>query len=112
KTWKDVKARFKKAKSVDDKDNLLFQTLKTMFEHHVEDNIWKYQQGTAKVLNWKLLDSYGVYCVTTQNMVYYLLVEKMYSFTRNILHQMWNDVRLQVDYEVEMAYDLLRLIRR
>nr|GEV43384.1 hypothetical protein [Tanacetum cinerariifolium] len=46
------------------------------------------------------------------NMVYYLLVEKMYPFTRNILHQMWNDVRLQVDYEVEMAYDLLRLIRR
>nr|GEX22319.1 hypothetical protein [Tanacetum cinerariifolium] len=53
-----------------------------------------------------------VYCVTTQNMVYYLLVEKMYPFTRNILHQIWNDVRLQVDYEVEMAYDLLRLIRR
>nr|GEX38704.1 hypothetical protein [Tanacetum cinerariifolium] len=46
------------------------------------------------------------------NMVYYLLVEKMYPFTRNILHQMWNDVSLQVDYEVEMAYDLLRLIRR
>nr|GEU45356.1 hypothetical protein [Tanacetum cinerariifolium] len=46
------------------------------------------------------------------NMVYYLLVEKMYPFTQNILHQMWNDVRLQVDYEVEMAYDLLRLIRR
>nr|GEV07999.1 reverse transcriptase domain-containing protein [Tanacetum cinerariifolium] len=45
------------------------------------------------------------------NMVYYLLVEKMYPFTRNILHQMWNDVRLHVDYEVEMAYDLLRLIR-
>nr|GEW31758.1 hypothetical protein [Tanacetum cinerariifolium] len=46
------------------------------------------------------------------NMVYYLLVEKMYPFTRNILNQMWNDVRLQVSYEVEMAYDLLRLIRR
>nr|GEW33757.1 hypothetical protein [Tanacetum cinerariifolium] len=53
-----------------------------------------------------------VYCVTTKNMVYYLLVEKMYPFTRNILHQMWNDVRLHVDYEIEMAYDLLRLIRR
>nr|GEU57856.1 putative reverse transcriptase domain-containing protein [Tanacetum cinerariifolium] len=39
-------------------------------------------------------------------------VEKMYPFTRNILHQMWNDVRLQVDYEVHMAYDLLRLIGR
>nr|GEX07622.1 retrovirus-related Pol polyprotein from transposon TNT 1-94 [Tanacetum cinerariifolium] len=77
-----------------------------------DDNIWKYQQGTTKVLNWKLFDSCGVYCFTTQNMVYYLLVEKMYPFTRNILRQIWNDVRLQVEYEVEMAYDLLRLIRR
>nr|GFA86066.1 hypothetical protein [Tanacetum cinerariifolium] len=31
--------RFKKEKPVDDMDNLLFRTLKTMFEHHVEDNI-------------------------------------------------------------------------
>nr|GEZ61938.1 hypothetical protein [Tanacetum cinerariifolium] len=75
--WSIVKANFKKTKPVDDMDNLLFQTLKTMFEHHVEYNIWKYQQGTIKVLNWKLFDSCGVYCVTTQNMVYYLLVEKM-----------------------------------
>nr|GEX45307.1 ribonuclease H-like domain-containing protein [Tanacetum cinerariifolium] len=110
--WSIIKARFKKTKPVDDMDNLLFQTLKIMFEHHVEDNIRKCQQGLAKVLNWKLFNSCGVYCVTTQNMVYYLLVEKMYPLTRNILHQIWNDVRLQVDYEVEMAYDLLRLIRR
>nr|GEY84392.1 hypothetical protein [Tanacetum cinerariifolium] len=47
-----------------------------------------------------------------RNMVYYLLVEKMYPFTNNILHQLWNDVRLHVDYEVKMAYDLLRLIRK
>nr|GEY12087.1 hypothetical protein [Tanacetum cinerariifolium] len=83
--WSIVKARFKNTKPIDDMDNMLFQTLKTMFKHHVEDNIWKYQQGTAKVLHWKLFDSCRVYCVTTQNMV---------------------------DYEVEMAYDLLRLIRR
>nr|GEV66138.1 uncharacterized mitochondrial protein AtMg00810-like [Tanacetum cinerariifolium] len=31
-----VKERFKKKKPVDTMDNLLFQTLKTMFEHHVE----------------------------------------------------------------------------
>nr|GEU68192.1 hypothetical protein [Tanacetum cinerariifolium] len=37
--WSIVKARFKKTKPIDDMDNLLFQTLKTMFEHHVEDNI-------------------------------------------------------------------------
>nr|GEV38411.1 copia protein [Tanacetum cinerariifolium] len=79
-----VKDRFKKEKPVDDMDNLLFRTLKTMFEHHVEDNIWKYQQGLAKV----------------------------YPFKRNTLHQLWSDVRLQVDYDVEMAYDLLRFIRK
>nr|GEX11382.1 hypothetical protein [Tanacetum cinerariifolium] len=37
--WSIVKEIFKKTKPVDDMDNLLFQTLKTMFEHHVEDNI-------------------------------------------------------------------------
>nr|GEV76355.1 ribonuclease H-like domain-containing protein [Tanacetum cinerariifolium] len=104
--------RFKKTKPVDDMDNLLFQTLKAMFEHKLKDNIWKSQQGIVKVHNWKSFDLCGVYCVTTQNMVYYLLVEKMYPFTKNILHQMWKDVRLQVDYEVEIAYDLLILFRR
>nr|GEU68072.1 putative reverse transcriptase domain-containing protein [Tanacetum cinerariifolium] len=37
--WSIIKARFKKTKPIDDMDNQLFQTLKTMFEHHVEDNI-------------------------------------------------------------------------
>nr|GEW96211.1 ribonuclease H-like domain-containing protein [Tanacetum cinerariifolium] len=79
-----VKDRFKKEKSVDDMDNILFRTLKTMFKHPVEDTIWKYQQGLAKV----------------------------YPLTRNTLHQLWSDVRLQVDYDVEMAYDLLRFIKK
>nr|GEV32452.1 retrovirus-related Pol polyprotein from transposon TNT 1-94 [Tanacetum cinerariifolium] len=37
--WSIVKTRFQKTKPVDDMNNLLFQTLKTMFEHHVKDNI-------------------------------------------------------------------------
>nr|GEW57891.1 hypothetical protein [Tanacetum cinerariifolium] len=49
--WAIVTDRSKKEKPVDDMDNLLFRTLKTMFKHHVEDNIWKYQQGLAKVKN-------------------------------------------------------------
>nr|GEV48035.1 hypothetical protein [Tanacetum cinerariifolium] len=49
--WAIVKDRFKKEKPVDDIDNVLFRTLKTMFKHHVEDTIWKYQQGLAKVKN-------------------------------------------------------------
>nr|GEW95374.1 copia protein [Tanacetum cinerariifolium] len=45
-----VKERFKKSKPVDDMENLLFQTLKIMFEPHVEDIIWKYQQGAVKLV--------------------------------------------------------------
>nr|GFB22144.1 hypothetical protein [Tanacetum cinerariifolium] len=63
-----VKERFKKTKPVDDIDNMLFQTLKTIFKPHVKDIIWKYQQRAIKVNNWKLFDSYGVYCVTTKTM--------------------------------------------
>nr|GEV80420.1 uncharacterized mitochondrial protein AtMg00810-like [Tanacetum cinerariifolium] len=95
--WAIVKDRFKNEKPMDDMDNLLFRTLKTMFEHHVEDTIWTYQQGLAKVKNWKLFESCGVYCITMQSTIYYLLVEKVYTLTRNTLHQLWSDVRLQVD---------------
>ncbi|GKC60185.1 hypothetical protein Tco_1087783 [Tanacetum coccineum] len=59
--WSIVKARFKKTEPVNYMDNFLLLNLKTMFEHHVEDN-------------------------------------------------MFNDVKLQVDYECEMAFELLRLL--
>nr|GEX31531.1 hypothetical protein [Tanacetum cinerariifolium] len=110
--WAIVKDRFKKEKPVVDMDNLLFRTLKTMFKYHVEDTIWTYQQGLAKVKNWKLFESCGVYCITMQSTIYYLLVEKVYQLTRNTLHQLWSDVRLLVDHDTEMAYDLLRFIKK
>ncbi|GJS81811.1 hypothetical protein Tco_0748352 [Tanacetum coccineum] len=46
------------------------------------------------------------------NILYYLLVEKMYPLTKHTLHQMFNDVKLQVDYECEMAFKLLRLVKK
>ncbi|GJR98370.1 hypothetical protein Tco_0270544 [Tanacetum coccineum] len=107
-----VKLRFKKTEPVNYMDNFLLLNLKTMFEHHVEDNVWKNQQGLVKVLNWKLYDSCGVHCVTMQNMLFYLLVEKIYPLTNHTLHQMFNDVKLQVDYECEMAFELLRLVKK
>nr|GEX73277.1 hypothetical protein [Tanacetum cinerariifolium] len=82
--WRLVKARFKKVKPVDHMDSFLLHNLKTMFEHHVEDN----------------------------NILYYLLVEKMYPLTNHTLHQMFNDVKLQVDYECNMAFELLRLVKK
>ncbi|GJR23015.1 hypothetical protein Tco_0971542 [Tanacetum coccineum] len=82
--WRIVKDRFKKTEPVDYMDTFLLITLKTMFEHHVEDN----------------------------SITFYLLVEKMYPLTNHTLHQMFNDVKLQVDYECEMAFDLLRLVKK
>ncbi|GJU42397.1 uncharacterized mitochondrial protein-like protein [Tanacetum coccineum] len=80
----DVKARFKKTEPVNYMDNFLLLNLKTMFEHHVEDN----------------------------NILYYLTAEKMYPLTNHTVHQMFNDVKLQVNYECEMAFELLRLVKK
>nr|GEU65507.1 hypothetical protein [Tanacetum cinerariifolium] len=41
--WRFVKDRFVKTKLVDDMDSFLMHTLKTMFEHHVKDTVWKIQ---------------------------------------------------------------------
>ncbi|GKB18604.1 hypothetical protein Tco_0852527 [Tanacetum coccineum] len=48
---KIVKARFKKRKPVNYIDEFLLLNLKTMFEHHVEDSVWREQQGLVKVLS-------------------------------------------------------------
>nr|GEU88081.1 putative ribonuclease H-like domain-containing protein [Tanacetum cinerariifolium] len=110
--WRLVKARFEKVKPADHMDSFLLHNLKTVFEHHVEDDVWKNQQGLVKVKNWKLYDSYGVHCVKMQNILYYLLVKKMYPLTNHTPDQMFNDVKLQVDYECKMAYELLRLVKK
>nr|GEW49959.1 putative ribonuclease H-like domain-containing protein [Tanacetum cinerariifolium] len=82
--WRLVKARFEKVKPVNHMDSFLLHNLKTMFEHHVKDNVWKNQQGLVK----------------------------MYPLTNHTLYQMFNDVKLQVDYECEMAFELLRLVKK
>ncbi|GKB85227.1 hypothetical protein Tco_0957499 [Tanacetum coccineum] len=82
--WSIDKVAYKKTEPVNYMDNLLLHHLKTMFEHHVEDN----------------------------SIPFYLLVEKIYPLTNHTLHQMFNDVKLQVDYECEMAFELLRLVKK
>nr|GEY60843.1 hypothetical protein [Tanacetum cinerariifolium] len=82
--WRLVKDRFIKVKLGDNMDSFLLHNLKTMFEYHVEYNI----------------------------ILYYLLVKKMYLLTNHTLHQMFNDVKLQVDYECEMAFELLILVKK
>nr|GEV14044.1 hypothetical protein [Tanacetum cinerariifolium] len=93
-----VKERFKKTKPVDDMKNLLFQTVNTMFEPHVEDIIWKYQQGAVKLIIGNFLT----------RVEYIVLQQRLWC----IISWLRRYIRLYVDYEVEMAYDFLRLIRR
>nr|GEU47957.1 hypothetical protein [Tanacetum cinerariifolium] len=110
-----IKDKFMKSQPKEVLDVFLWHTLKVMFEHTIEDNVWKHQkgpQGLARVKKWKLFDSYRVYCVTLDIIQLFLLTEKMYPLTNYTLQQMFNEVRLQVNYEVEMAYDLLRLVRK
>nr|GEW66812.1 hypothetical protein [Tanacetum cinerariifolium] len=47
--WRLVKDIFVKTEPVDDMDSFLLHTLKTTFEHHVEDTVWKSQQGLTKI---------------------------------------------------------------
>ncbi|GJT58829.1 hypothetical protein Tco_1002362 [Tanacetum coccineum] len=51
--WSIVKARFKKTKLVNYMDIFLHLNLKTMFEHHLEDSVWKNQQGSKLIMNVK-----------------------------------------------------------
>nr|GEW04168.1 hypothetical protein [Tanacetum cinerariifolium] len=84
--WKIVKDMFKELQPKEVLYVFLWHTLKVMFEHTIEDIVWKLQKGLKGLA-------------------------RMYPLTNYTLHQMFNKVRLQVDYEVEMAYDLLRLFR-
>ncbi|GJU54152.1 hypothetical protein Tco_1227866 [Tanacetum coccineum] len=60
------------------------EDLKTMFEPHIEDEVWKLQQG-------------------------YKVLKKKYPLTQLTLSMML-EKKLQIDYESEMAYQLLKSI--
>ncbi|GJZ87870.1 hypothetical protein Tco_0659652 [Tanacetum coccineum] len=100
--------KYGSTRSVEDLDLTLCGDLKTMFEPHVEDKVWKNQQD-YKVLNWKLYDSCGVHFLRMQHMQIYMLVEKKYPFTPSTLTMML-EKKLMIDYESKMAYQLLKFI--
>ncbi|GJV43036.1 hypothetical protein Tco_1427572 [Tanacetum coccineum] len=108
--YKLVKAKYKSTRPVEDLDLVLWSDLKTMFEPHVEDEIWKLQQR-YQVLSWKLFDSCGVHCLSLQSGMIYMLVEKRYPLTPPTITDMLNK-KLQVDYFSEMAYQLLKLLTK
>ncbi|GJR55612.1 hypothetical protein Tco_1406133 [Tanacetum coccineum] len=104
--YKLVKAKYESTRPVEDMDLILWHDLKIMFEPHVEDKVWKNQQE-YKVLNWKLYDSYGVHSLMMQHVQIYMLVEKKYPLAP-VKVLMMLEKKLIIDYESEMAYQLLK----
>ncbi|GJT74140.1 retrovirus-related pol polyprotein from transposon TNT 1-94 [Tanacetum coccineum] len=106
--YKLVKAKYKSTRLVEYLDLLLWGDLKTMFEPHVKDTLWRNQQD-YKVLDWKLYDSCGVHSLRVQHVHICMLVEKKYPLMPSTLTMML-EKKLQIDYESEMAYQLLKSI--
>nr|GEV11796.1 putative reverse transcriptase domain-containing protein [Tanacetum cinerariifolium] len=109
-----VKDRFSTSKPTNFSDEYLLLTLKTMFEKtDGQDAIWRNQKsvhGLALVKSWKLLTSCGVHIITLLTVQLFLLVERIYPFSRFTLEQLVNVTRLLVVEESEMSLELLRLL--
>nr|GEZ15227.1 hypothetical protein [Tanacetum cinerariifolium] len=108
--YKLVKARYGSTRSVENLDYLLWHDTKTMSEPHVDDEIWKLQQG-YEVLEWKLYNSCGVHSLKMQSMYIYMLAEKRYPLTTSTLTYMLNK-KLHANHFTKMAYQLFKLITK
>ncbi|GJU99411.1 hypothetical protein Tco_1328682 [Tanacetum coccineum] len=96
KTWKIYGSWLKLSMGIQGYEKVLWGDLTTMFEHHVEDLIWRNLQG-KKVLLWRLYDSCGIHFVRFKDMHVYMLVEKRYPLTPATITDMLNK-KLQADY--------------
>ncbi|GKD76793.1 hypothetical protein Tco_1339414 [Tanacetum coccineum] len=106
--YKLVKAKYGSTRPVKDLDLILYGDLKTMFEPHVKDQVWK-NQDDYKVLDWKLYDSCGVHSLRMQHVYIHILIEKRYPLKPSTITDMLNK-KLLVDYLNDMAYHLLKLL--
>ncbi|GJZ93165.1 uncharacterized mitochondrial protein-like protein [Tanacetum coccineum] len=84
-----VKAKHGSTRPKEGYKRVLWSDLKTMFEPHVEDLVWRNLQGN-KVLVWKLFDSRGVHFVRFQSLHVFMLVEKRYPLTPATITEMLN----------------------
>ncbi|GJV47818.1 hypothetical protein Tco_1438030 [Tanacetum coccineum] len=108
--YKLVKANYGSTRPVEDLDLVLNGDLKTMFDPHVEDQVWK-NKSDYRVLDWKLYDSCRVHSLRKQNVHIHILVEKRYPFTAPTVTDMLNR-KLLADHWNEMCYQLLKLITK
>ncbi|GJR74940.1 reverse transcriptase domain-containing protein [Tanacetum coccineum] len=97
-----VKAKHGNTRPEEGYERVLWGDLKTMFEHHIEDEVWRSLQG-KKVLLWRLYDSCGVHFVRFEDMHVYMLVEKRYPLTPATITDMLNK-KLKSDYWNEICF--------
>ncbi|GJW06536.1 putative ribonuclease H-like domain-containing protein [Tanacetum coccineum] len=91
-------------------DLLLWGDLKILFEPNEEDEIWKNQQD-YNLISWRLFDSCGIHMLLMHTGIsIHMMIEKKYPLTQEMLLRMLSR-RLEVDQEIEMAFELLRFIR-
>ncbi|GJR68718.1 hypothetical protein Tco_0014783 [Tanacetum coccineum] len=108
--WKLVKAKHGNTRPEEGYERVLWGDIKTTFEHHIEDEVWRSLQG-KKVLLWRLYDSCGVHFVRFEDMHVYMLVEKRYPLTPATITNMLNK-KLKFDYWNEMCYQLPKLMTK
>ncbi|GJZ58818.1 hypothetical protein Tco_0614634 [Tanacetum coccineum] len=94
--WKLVKVKHGSTRPEEGYERVLWGDLKTMFDLHVEDQVWRNQQD-YRVLDWKLYDSCGVHSLRKQNVHIHMLVEKRYPLTPATITDMLNR-KLQADH--------------
>ncbi|GKA18545.1 hypothetical protein Tco_0698460 [Tanacetum coccineum] len=97
---------FKSTKPVGD-NRVLWGNLMTMFELSACNEIWR-EQGRYLIKSSKLIDSCRVHCLMLESMYIYMLFEKEYPLAQFTYRRMWEG-KLQVDYECEMAFELLSI---
>ncbi|GJX70354.1 hypothetical protein Tco_0307525 [Tanacetum coccineum] len=91
-------------------DLLLWGDLKTLFEPNKEDEIWKNQQD-YNLISWRLFNSWGVHVLLMDTgIAIHMMVANTYPLTQEMLSRMLNR-RLEVNYESEMTFKLLRFTR-
>ncbi|GJS81079.1 hypothetical protein Tco_0747620 [Tanacetum coccineum] len=99
--WKLVKAKHGSTRPEEGYERVLWGDLKTMFDPHVEDQVWRNQQD-YRVLDWKIYDSCGVHSLRMQHMHIHMLVEKRYPLTPATITDMLNK-KLQCDHFSKMG---------
>ncbi|GJY78385.1 hypothetical protein Tco_0484186 [Tanacetum coccineum] len=110
----DLDRESTKKQKVEDETEQITRDARKIYYHITiadgSDGMWR-EQGRYLIKSWKLIDSCGVHCLMLESMYIYMLVEKEYPLAQFTYRRMWEG-KIQVDYEYEMAFELLRFIKK